>query len=181
MSRKTALVYCGTKEGYKVLPVDDTMTKSLVFGRICYVLNDVKTFPSVDIEQGFGTTTKENVWVRFSFDCSARKDLTELVRYAVGCDRFGGLPLRFRSHSGKLTITTCHCGKLAGASKFLLRAMTEEAFRLNSVKIEFIDENGKLPSKVVTWSRKHCEEFTCNTDITHEIQALRRDYSVGNL
>lgn len=181
MSKKTALVYCGNKLGYKVLPVDDTMTKSLIFGRICYVLNDVKTFPSVDIEQSFGTTTKENVWVRFSFDCSARVDLRELVRYAVGCDRFGGLPLRFRSHSGKLTITTCRCGKLSGASKFLLRAMSEEAFNLNKVAIEFIDGNGKLPTKVVTWSRKHCEEFASNTDITHAIQALRRAYSFGNL
>jgi hypothetical protein len=180
--KKSALVYCGNKVGYKVLPVDvATMTKSLVFGRICYVLNDVKTFPSVDVEQDFGTTTKENVWIRFSFDCSARVDLRELVRYAVGCDRFGGLPLRFKSHSGKLTITTCRCGKLAGASKFLLRAMSEEAFHLNSVKIEFIDGNGKLPPKSVSWSRKRCEEFTCNTDITHAIQALRRDYSVGNL
>lgn len=180
MSKKTALVYVG-KKGYQVLPVDDTMTKSLVFGRICYVLNDVKTFPSVDTEQNFGTTTKENVWVRFSFDCSARVDLRELIRYAVGCDRFGGLPLRFRSHSGKLTITTCRCGKLSGASKFLLRAMSEEAFNLNHVKIEFIDGNGKLPNKVVTWSRKQCEEFNSNTDITHAIQSLRKAYSKGKL
>lgn len=178
--KKIALVWNG--KNYENMVVNPAiMTKTLVFGRIVYVLNNVKTFPQTDTEQTFGRLTAEKTYVRFTYECSAKVDTTELVRYAVGCDRFGGLPLKFKSHAGKLTITTCLCGTLSGASKFLLRAMNEEYFTLQRVKVEFIDGNGKRNTKTVAWSRKDCERFTCNTDITHTIQALRRDYSVGNL
>lgn len=181
--KKTALVYCGAKRGYEVLPVNPClMTKDdLIKGRISYVLNDVKTFPNVDVEQTFGEVTAENTWCRFTFECSARADLRTLVHYAVGMDRFGGFPIRFSSHSGILTIQTCKAGKLGGISKFMLRAMGEKAFTLNKAKVEFIDANGKLPKQTVVWSRKQCEAFKSNTDITHAVQALRKAYSNGKV
>jgi hypothetical protein len=180
---KPALVYCGTKEGYKVLHVDESiMSKSRkVYGRICYVMNGVKTFPNVDIEQTFGNVTAEQTWCRFTFEVSARKDLTELVKYAVGLDRFGGFPIRFSSHSGKMTIQTCKAGKLGGISKFLLSAMDDEAFSLNRTIIEFIDARGLRKTQTITWSREYCEKFTRNTEITAEIQVLRKAYHKGNL
>ena len=180
--KKTALVFTGTKNGYQVLPVDpDIMTKELVDGRICYVLDDVKTFPNVDIFQTFGRLTAEKTYVRFTFECSARVDLRALVRYAVGCDRFNNLPLQFKSHAGKLKITTCLCGTLAGASKFMLRAMNNDNFTLQRVKVEFIDAMNLRQTQAVTWSRKDCEKFEKNTDITHKVQVLRKAYSLGNL
>lgn len=181
--KKTALIFTGSKNGYQVLPVDpDTMTKdTLVGGRICYVMNDVRTFPQVDVEQTFGSVTAERTWVRFVFECSARADLRTLVRYAVGMDRFGGFPIRFSSHSGKMTITTCKAGKLGGISKFLLKAMNEEAFTLQRVKVEFIDAMNLRQTQTVTWSRKDCEKFEKNTDVTHAVQALRKAYSLGKL
>ena len=183
--KKTALVYVGGKKGgYQVLPVNSKiMTKdTLIGGRICYVMNDVRTFPNVDTEQTFGTVTAERTWVRFSFECSARADLRTLVRYAVGMDRFGGFPIRFSSHARKLNITTCKAGKLGGISKFLLRAMNETAFTLQRVKVEFIDADNIRPTQTVVWSRSDCEQqFTKNTDVTHEVQRLRRLYSLGKL
>ena len=180
--KKSALVYCG-KEGYQEMVVDPLiMSKSrLVYGRICYVLNNVRTFPNVDINQTFGNVTAEETWVRFTFEVSAKKDLTELVKYAVGLDRFGGFPIQFKSHSGKMTITTCKAGKLGGISKFLLSAMNDEAFTLNRTIIEFIDARGLRQTQTVVWSRKDCEQFNSNTDITHAIQALRKAYSQGKL
>lgn len=180
--KKTALVYVG-KQGYKNMVVDPlTMSKSrLVYGRICYVMNNVRTFPNVDINATFGSVTAEKTWVRFTFEISAKKDVTELVKYAVGLDRFGGFPIRFSSHSGKMTIQTCKAGKLGGISKFLLSAMNDEAFALNRTIIEFIDANGLRQTQMVTWSRKDCEQFTSNTDVTHAVQALRKAYSKGKL
>lgn len=181
MSKKTALVFTG-KNGYQVLPVDpDIMTKELIDGRICYVLDDVKTFPNVDISKTFGRLTAEKTYVRFTFECSARVDLRSLVRYAVGCDRFGNLPLQFKSHSGKLTITTCLCGTLAGASKFMLRAMNNDNFTLQRVKVDFVDAMNLRQTQTVTWSRKDCEKFEKNTDITHKVQTLRKAYSLSKL
>ena len=182
MSKKTALVYCG-KEGYQEMVVDPlTMSKSrLVYGRICYVLNSIRTFPNVDIDQTFGNVTAEKTWVRFTFEVSAKKDLTELVKYAVGMDRFGGFPIRFSSHARKLTITTCKAGKLGGISKFLLSAMNDEAFTLNRTIIEFIDARGLRQTQTVVWSRSDCEAFVSNTDVTHEVQRLRKLYSLGKL
>ena len=180
--KKTALVYVG-KKGYQEMVVDETiMSKSrLVYGRICYVLNSVRTFPNVDINQTFGNVTAEETWVRFTFEVSAKKDLTELVKYAVGLDRFGGFPIRFSSHSGRMTITTCKAGKLGGISKFLLSAMHDEAFTLNRTIIEFIDARGLRQTQTVAWSRKDCEQFVSNTDVTHAVQALRKAYSKGKL
>lgn len=181
MSKKTALTWTGKE--YKVMVVDPAiMSKSrLVYGRICYVLNSVKTFPQVDVKQTFGNVTTERTWVRFHFECSARSDLQELVRYAVGLDRFGGFPIQFKSHSGKMTITTGKAGKLGGISKFLLSAMKDEAFTLQRVKVEFIDADGLRQTKTVVWERSYCKRFEKNTDITHEIQALRKAYSLGKL
>ena len=180
--KKTALVFTGNKNGYQVLPVDhETMTKELFFGRICYVMDDVTTFPQVDTDQTFGTVTAERTWVRFTFECSARADLRTLVRYAVGMDRFGGFPIRFSSHARKLTITTCKAGKLGGISKFLLRAMQETTFTLQRVKVEFIDADAIRQTQTVVWSRKDCEAFVSNTDVTHEVQRLRKLYSLGKL
>lgn len=180
--KKTALVYVG-KEGYKEMVVNPlTMSKSrLVYGRICYVLNSVHTFPNVDIDQTFGNVTAEKTWVRFTFEISAKKDLSELVKYAVGLDRFGGFPIRFSSHSGRMTITTCKAGKLGGISKFLLSAMDDEAFTLNRTIIEFIDANGLRKTQTVVWERDYCSKFVKNTEITAEIQILRKAYSKGNL
>lgn len=180
--KKTALVF--TKKGYMVLPVNpEIMSKSrLVYGRICYVMNDVRTFPNVDTEQTFGNVTAERTWVRFTFECSARQDLTELVRYAVGLDRFGGFPIQFKSHSGKMTITTGKAGKLGGVSKFLLSAMKDEAFTLHRVKVEFIDADGLRSTKTIVWERSYCEKtFSSNTDVTHAVQALRKQYNLGRL
>ena len=180
--KKSALVYCGSKLGYRVLPVNhDIMTSELAFGRICYVMDDVTTFPQVDTDQTFGTVTAERTWVRFTFECSARADLRTLVRYAVGMDRFGGFPIRFSSHARKLTITTCKAGKLGGISKFLLRAMQETTFTLQRVKVEFIDADAIRQTQTVVWSRKDCERFVSNTDVTHAVQALRKAYSKGKL
>ena len=183
MSKKTALVYCGSRRGYEVLPVNpEIMTKDdLIKGRISYVLNDVKTFPNVDTEQTFGEVTAEKTWIRFTFECSAKADLRTLVHYAVGMDRFGGFPLRFSSHSGRLTITTCKAGKLGGISKFMLRAMKETAFVLNKASVEFIDANGLRKTQTIVWDRKKCETFTSNTEITGEVQRLRKLYSKGKL
>ena len=180
--KKTALVYVG-KKGYQEMIVDEAiMSKSrLVYGRICYVLNSVRTFPNVDIDQTFGNVTAEKTWVRFTFEVSAKKDLTELVKYAVGLDRFGGFPIQFKSHSGKMTITTCKAGKLGGISKFLLSAMHDEAFTLNRTIIEFIDARGLRQTQTVVWEREYCETFQSNTDITHTVQALRKAYSQGKL
>lgn len=179
--RKTALVFTGSK-GYQEMVVDhNIMTRELVDGRICYVLDSVRTFPQTDIEQTFGRLTAERTWTRFTFECSARVDLRALVRYAVGCDRFGNLPLQFKSHAGKLSITTCLCGTLAGASKFMLRAMNEEAFTLQCVKVEFVDADGIRPTQTVVWDKTKCGEFVKNTDVTHEVQALRKAYSLGKL
>lgn len=181
--KKTALVYCGARRGYEVLPVDDAiMTKEDLFGgRICYVLRDVKTFPNVDIEQTFGTVTAERTWVRFTFECSAKADIRTLVRYAVGVDRFGGFPVKFSSHSGRMTITTAKAGKLGGISKFLLKAMYEKAFELQRVKVEFIHADGLLSTKSIVWSREDCKTFASNIDVTHAVQALRKAYSKGKL
>ena len=180
--KKVALVFTGNKNGYQVLPVDqETMTKELFFGRICYVSNDVTTFPQVDTEQTFGNVTAERTWVRFTFECSARADIRTLVRYAVGMDRFGGFPIRFSSHAGKMNIVTAKAGKLGGISKFLLKAMNNEAFTLQRVKVEFIDADGLRPTQTVVWSRSDCEAFVSNTDVTHEVQRLRKAYSLGKL
>lgn len=179
--KKTAIVFTG-KNGYKEMVVDDRiMTKELIGGRICYVLNNVRTFPNVDTEQTFGTVTAERTWVRFTFECNARADIRTLVRYAVGLDRFGGLPLQFKSHAGTMNITTAKCGKLSGASKFLLKAMDNPNFDLKKVSIKFIHADGLIPTKTIVWSRKDCEEFASNTDVTHAVQALRRAYSKGKL
>lgn len=180
--KKTALVFTG-KEGYKEMVVNETiMTKdTLVGGRICYVLKDVKTFPQVDTEQTFGNVTAERTWIRFCFETSAKVDTRTLVRYAVGLDRFGGFPIQFKSHAGTMYITTCKSGKLSGVSKFLLKAMDNDKFDLKKVTVEFIHADGLLPTKSVIWSRKDCEQFTSNTDITHAIQALRKAYSQGKL
>lgn len=180
--KKTALVYCG-KDGYKEMLVDPlTMSKSrLVYGRICYVLNSVHTFPYVDVNQTFGNVTKEETWCRFTFEISAKKDVSDLVKYAVGLDRFGGFPIRFSSHSGRMTIQTCKAGKLGGISKFLLSAMNDEAFELNRVRIEFIDARGLRATKTVVWERSKCETFEKNTEITAEIQVLRKAYYKGKL
>ena len=180
--KKTALVYVG-KKGYQEMVVDPLiMSKSrLVYGRICYVLNNVRTFPNVDIDQTFGTVTAERTWVRFTFECSARADIRTLVRYAVGMDRFGGFPIRFSSHAGKMNIVTAKAGKLGGISKFLLKAMNNEAFTLQRVKVEFIDADAIRQTQTVVWSRKDCEAFVSNTDVTHEVQRLRKLYSLGKL
>lgn len=180
--KKIALVFTG-KEGYQKMIVDDTiMTKeTLVGGRICYVLKNVRTFPQVDTEQTFGNVTAERTWVRFCFETSAKTDIRTLVRYAVGLDRFGGFPIQFKSHAGTMYITTGKGGKLSGVSKFLLKAMNNSNFDLKKVTIEFIHADGLLPTKSVVWSRKQCEKFTSNTDITHAIQSLRKAYSLGRL
>ena len=182
MSKKTALVFTG-KQGYKEMVVDERiMTKDTLFGgRICYVLKDVKTFPAVDIDQTFGNVTKERTWIRFCFETSAKKDIGELVRYAVGIDRFGGFPLQFKSHAGTMYITTGKGGKLSGVSKFLLKAMNNPLFDLKKVTVEFIHADGLIPTKSVVWSRKKCETFTSNTDVTAEVQRLRKAYSKGKL
>lgn len=182
MSKKTALVFTG-KEGYREMVVnEDIMTKdTLVGGRICYVLKDVKTFPQVDTEQTFGNVTAEKTWVRFCFETSAKTDIRTLVRYAVGIDRFGGFPLQFKSHAGTMYITTGKGGKLSGVSKFLLKAMNNDKFDLKKVTVEFIDADGLRPTKTIVWSRKDCEQFTSNTDVTHSVQALRKAYSKGKL
>ena len=166
-----------------VLPVDpEIMTKeTLIKGRISYVLNDVKSFPNVDICQTFGVVTDENTWVRFTFEVSAKADVRTLVHYAVGMDRFGGMPLKFSSHAGTMYISTCKCGKLGGASKFLLKAMHNEFFDLKKCTVEFIDADGIRPKKIVVWTRKDCEAFQSNTDVTHAVQALRKAYSKGKL
>lgn len=181
--KKTALVYCGSRRGYEVLPVDpEIMTKeTLVKGRISYVLNDVKSFPNVDICQTFGNVTEERTWVRFTFEVSAKADIRTLVHYAVGMDRFGGMPLKFSSHAGTMYISTCKCGKLAGASKFLLKAMNSQFFDLKKTTIEFIDADGIKSKSVIVWSRKNCEAFESNTDVTHAVQALRKAYRNGKL
>lgn len=183
MSKKCALVYCGARRGYEVLPVDPClMTKeTLVKGRISYVLNDVKTFPNVDINQQFGNVTEERTWVRFTFEVSAKADIKTLVHYAVGMDRFGGMPLKFSNHAGTMYISTCLCGMLGGASKFLLKAMHNEFFDLKKATVEFIDADGKRITRNVVWSRKDCEKFEKNTDVTHAVQALRKAYSKGKL
>ena len=180
--KKTALVFTG-RDGYQVLPVNpDIMTKdTLVGGRICYVLKDVKTFPQVDTDQTFGNVTAERTWIRFCFETSAKVDTRTLVRYSVGMDRFGGFPIQFKSHAGTMYITTCKSGKLAGVSKFLLKAMNNPYFDLKKVTVEFIHADGLLPTKSIVWSRKDCEQFNSNTDITHSIQALRKEYSQGKL
>ena len=180
--KKTAIVFCG-KEGYKKMLVDDRiMTKdTLVGGRICYVLKDVRTFPQVDVEQTFGNVTAERTWVRFCFEVSAKVDIRTLVRYAVGLDRFGGFPLQFKSHAGTMYITTCKGGKLSGVSKFLLKAMDNPNFDLKKVTIEFIDADCLRQTQTVVWSRKDCEAFQSNTDVTHTVQALRKAYSLGRL
>lgn len=182
MSKKSALVFCG-KEGYKEMVVDEAiMTKdTLVGGRICYVLKNVKTFPAVDTETTFGNVTAERTWIRFCFETSAKKDIGELVRYAVGIDRFGGFPLQFKSHAGTMYITTGKGGKLSGVSKFLLKAMNNPLFDLKKVTVEFIDADGKRPKKTVVWSREYCSKFKKNTEITAEIQVLRKAYHKGNL
>ena len=182
MSKKTAVVFTG-KQGYKEMVVDEAiMTKdTLVGGRICYVLKDVKTFPQVDTEQTFGNVTAERTWVRFCFECSAKADIRTLVRYAVGLDRFGGFPIQFKSHAGTMYITTGKGGKLSGVSKFLLKAMHNINFELKKVSVEFIDADGIRPSKTVVWSRKDCEAFSKNTDVTHAVQTLRKAYSLGRL
>ena len=180
--KKNALVYIG-KKGYKEMLVDEAiMSKSrLVYGRICYVLNSVRTFPYVDVNQEFGNVTAEETWCRFTFEISAKKDVSELVKYAVGLDRFGGFPIRFSSHSGKMTIQTCKAGKLGGISKFLLSAMNDEAFELNRVRIEFIDANGIKKTQTIVWERDYCSKFQKNTEITGEIQVLRKAYYKGKL
>ena len=181
MSKKTALVFTG-RDGYQVLPVNhDIMTSELAFGRICYVMDDITTFPQVDTDQTFGTVTAERTWVRFTFECSAKADIRTLVRYAVGMDRFGGFPIRFSSHAGKMNIVTAKAGKLGGISKFLLKAMDNEAFTLQRVKVEFIDADAIRQTQTVVWSRKDCEAFVSNTDVTHEVQRLRKLYSLGKL
>lgn len=180
--KKTALVFTG-KNGYKEMVVDERiMTKdTLVGGRICYVMNDVRTFPQVDTEQTFGSVTAERTWVRFCFETSAKTDIRTLVRYAVGIDRFGGFPLQFKSHAGTMYITTGKGGKLSGVSKFLLKAMNNDKFDLKKVTVEFIDADGLRRPQSVVWSRKDCEQFQSNTDITHAIQILRKAYSQGKL
>lgn len=182
MSKKSALVFCG-KEGYQEMVVDENiMTKdTLVGGRICYVLKDVKTFPQVDTEQTFGSVTAERTWVRFTFETSAKADIRTLVRYAVGIDRFGGFPLQFKSHAGTMYITTGKGGKLSGVSKFLLKAMDNDKFDLKKVTVEFIDADGLRRPQSVVWTRKDCEKFHSNTDVTHAVQVLRKAYSKGNL
>ena len=182
MPKKIALVFTG-KEGYKNMVVDERiMSKSRkVYGRISYVLNTVHTFPYVDVNQTFGNVTAEETWCRFTFEISAKKDVTELVKYAVGLDRFGGFPIRFSSHSGRMTIQTCKAGKLGGISKFLLSAMDDEAFELNRVRIEFIDAREKRATQTVVWERAKCETFQSNTEITGEVQRLRKAYSRGKL
>ena len=181
--KKSALVYCGSRRGYEVLPVDYAiMTKEDLFGgRICYVLRDVKTFPNVDTEQTFGTVTAERTWVRFTFECNSKADIRTLVRYAVGVDRFGGFPVQFKSHAGTMYITTGKGGKLSGVSKFLLKAMDNEYFDLKKVTVEFINADGLRRPQSVVWSRKDCEKFHSNTDVTHAVQALRKAYSKGKL
>ena len=180
--KKTALVFTG-KEGYKNMVVDPlTMTKdTLVYGRICYVLNSVRTFPQVDIDATFGNVTAEKTWVRFTFEVSTKVDTRTLVRYAVGMDRFGGFPIQFKSHAGTMYITTGKGGKLSGVSKFLLKAMNNEYFDLKKVTVEFIDADGLRCPQSVVWSRKDCEKFHSNTDVTHAVQVLRKAYSKGNL
>lgn len=182
MSKKTALVFTG-KNGYQEMVVDDRiMTKdTLVGGRICYVLKDVKTFPQVDVEQTFGNVTAERTWIRFTFETSSKSDIRTLVRYAVGLDRFGGFPIQFKSHAGTMYITTGKGGKLSGVSKFLLKAMNNNHFDLKKVTVELIHVDGLLPTKTIVWSRKDCEQFTSNTDVTHAVQALRKAYSKGKL
>ena len=182
MSKKTALVFTG-RDGYREMIVDENiMTKdTLVGGRICYVLRDVKTFPAVDIDQTFGNVTAERTWVRFCFETSAKADIRTLVRYAVGIDRFGGFPLQFKSHAGTMYITTGKGGKLSGVSKFLLKAMNNPYFDLKKVTVEFIHADGLYQTQTVVWSRKDCEKFHSNTDVTHAVQALRKAYSKGKL
>jgi hypothetical protein len=182
MSKKSALVFTG-RNGYQEMIVnEDIMTKdTLVGGRICYVLKDVRTFPTVDIDQTFGNVTAERTWVRFCFETSAKADIRTLVRYAVGIDRFGGFPLQFKSHAGTMYITTGKGGKLSGVSKFLLKAMNNDKFDLKKVTIEFIHADGLLKTQTVVWTRKYCEKFTKNTEITAEVQVLRKAYSKGKL
>lgn len=182
MSKKSALVFTG-KNGYQQMVVnEEIMTKdTLVGGRICYVLKDVKTFPAVDIDQTFGNVTAERTWVRFCFETSAKVDIRTLVRYAVGIDRFGGFPLQFKSHAGTMYITTGKGGKLSGVSKFLLKAMNNDKFDLKKVTVEFIHADGLRQTKSIVWTRKDCEKFHSNTDVTHAVQALRKAYSQGKL
>jgi hypothetical protein len=163
--------------------VDESiMTKdTLVGGRICYVLKDVRTFPTVDVNQTFGNVTAERTWVRFCFETSAKADIRTLVRYAVGIDRFGGFPLQFKSHAGTMYITTGKGGKLSGVSKFLLKAMNNDKFDLKKVTVEFIDADGLRRPQSVIWSRKDCEKFKSNTDVTHAVQVLRKAYHNGKL
>jgi hypothetical protein len=182
MSKKSALVFTG-RNGYQEMIVDENiMTKdTLVGGRICYVLKDVRTFPTVDIDQTFGNVTAERTWVRFCFETNAKADIRTLVRYAVGIDRFGGFPLQFKSHAGTMYITTGKGGKLGGVSKFLLKAMNHKYFDLKKVTVEFIDADGLRRPQSVVWSRKYCEKFTKNTEITAEVQVLRKAYHKGKL
>jgi hypothetical protein len=182
MSKKTALVFCG-RDGYQEMLVDERiMTKdTLVGGRICYVLKDVRTFPAVDTEQTFGNVTAERTWVRFTFETSAKADIRTIVRYAVGIDRFGGFPLQFKSHAGTMYITTGKGGKLGGVSKFLLKAMNHRYFDLKKVTVEFIDADGLRRPQSVVWSRKDCEQFKTNTDVTGAVQILRKAYHKGKL
>jgi hypothetical protein len=182
MSKKSALVFTG-RNGYQEMVVDENiMTKdTLVGGRICYVLKDVRTFPTVDIDQTFGNVTAERTWVRFCFETNAKADIRTLVRYAVGIDRFGGFPLQFKSHAGTMYITTGKGGKLSGVSKFLLKAMHHKYFDLKKVTVEFIDADGLRRPQSVVWSRKDCEKFKSNTDVTHAVQVLRKAYHKGNL
>jgi hypothetical protein len=180
--KKSALVFTG-RNGYQEMIVnEDIMTKdTLVGGRICYVLKDVRTFPTVDIDQTFGNVTAERTWVRFCFETNAKADIRTLVRYAVGIDRFGGFPLQFKSHAGTMYITTGKGGKLSGVSKFLLKAMHHKYFDLKKVTVEFIDADGLRRPQSVVWSRKDCEKFKSNTDVTHAVQVLRKAYHKGNL
>jgi hypothetical protein len=182
MSKKSALVFTG-RNGYQEMVVDENiMTKdTLVGGRICYVLKDVRTFPTVDIDQTFGNVTAERTWVRFCFETNAKADIRTLVRYAVGIDRFGGFPLQFKSHAGTMYITTGKGGKLSGVSKFLLKAMNNDKFDLKKVTVEFIDADGLRRPQSVIWSRKDCEKFKSNTDVTHAVQVLRKAYHNGKL
>jgi hypothetical protein len=182
MPKTTAIVFCG-RDGYQEMTVDESiMTKdTLVGGRICYVMKDVRTFPTVDIDQTFGNVTAERTWVRFCFETNAKADIRTLVRYAVGIDRFGGFPLQFKSHAGTMYITTGKGGKLSGVSKFLLKAMNHKYFDLKKVTVEFIDADGLRRPQSVIWSRKDCEKFKSNTDVTHAVQVLRKAYHKGKL
>jgi hypothetical protein len=59
--------------------------------------------------------------------------------------------------------------------------MNEEYFDLKKVTVEFIDADGLRCPQSVVWSRKYCEKFTKNTEITAEVQVLRKAYHKGKL